>query len=205
MEAGSTQRVMAEFSLSNDETITPNLTANFGGSYIKARYGDFPGVSCYLVLTNANTGATVNQPNCTTAATATPKLAAGAINASGNHLAGSPDDQFTAALNYDRPKAFGDLTFYAQGNYYWQDKVQYSAAGDPNAIQKAFGMFGGTLGLGAANDKWRLSLYATNLFNQHWAANISAAPTQALNSGGYIQYFSPDSFRHVGIRLDARF
>jgi hypothetical protein len=50
-----------------------------------------------------------------------------------------------------------------------------------------------------------LSIYTTNLLNQHWAAGISPAPTQALNPGGSIMYLSPDSFRHLGLRLDARF
>ena len=32
--------------------ITPELTATAQGSYIKARYGDFPGVSCYVTISN---------------------------------------------------------------------------------------------------------------------------------------------------------
>jgi iron complex outermembrane receptor protein len=189
-----TQGVEASFAAK----LTPDLTANLNASFIHARYGDFAGVSCYTVLTNPATGATAFQPGCNTAAGNT-------INAAGHPLAGSPDEQYTAALNYQHPNALGNKTVYAQANYYWQSAVQYQASGDPSTIQKAFGMLGGSLGFGPASDKWRLSVYATNVLNQHWVAGISAAPTAALNPGGYIQYFAPDSFRHIGVRLDARF
>jgi iron complex outermembrane receptor protein len=185
--------------------LNEQLTLNLNGSYIKARYGAFPGVSCYVDLSNPATGATVNQPDCTTAANATPTLAAGTINARGHRLAGSPDYQYKAALNYVRPDTFGGWTAYADANWYWQSSVQYQASGDPKSLQPAFGMLGGSVGLGAPNEKWRLSLYATNVLDKHWAANISPAPTAALNPGGEIQYLSPDSFRHVGVRLDAKF
>jgi iron complex outermembrane receptor protein len=185
--------------------LNEQLTLNLNGSYIKARYGDFPGVSCYVDLSNSATGTTVNQPDCTTAANATPTLAAGTINARGHQLAGSPDYQYKAALNYVRPDTLGGWTAYADANWYWQSSVQYQASGDPKSLQPAFGMLGGSVGLGSPDDKWRLSLYATNLLDKHWAANISPAPTAALNPGGEIQYLSPDSFRHVGVRLDAKF
>jgi iron complex outermembrane receptor protein len=185
--------------------VTPELTASLQGSYVHARYGDFPGVSCYVTLADPNTGATVNQPNCTTAATATARLAAGTINASGNRLAGSPDYQYAAALDYHRANTFGPLTLYAFVNWNWQSSVSYAANGDPKQTQSAFGLLGGNVGVGPADDRWRLSVYATNLLDKHWAAGISPAPTAALNPGGIIQYFSPDAFRHLGVRLDARF
>jgi len=185
--------------------LTPELTANLQASYVKARYGDFPGVSCYVTLANPNTGATVAQPDCTTAATATPRLAPGTINASGNRLAGSPDYQYLAGLDYERPNSFGSLTAYASANWNWQSKVSYAANGDPKQAQKAFGLLGASIGVGPADEAWRLSVYATNLLDKHWAAGISPAPTAALNPGGTIQYLSPDSFRHLGVRLDAKF
>lgn len=185
--------------------LTPELTGRLQGSYIKARYGDFPGVSCYVTLSNPATGATVNQPDCTTAANATPSLAAGTINAKGNRLAGSPDYQYAASLNYERPQTLGPLTAYGYLGWNWQSEVSYAANGDPKQRQKAFGLLGGSIGVGAPDDAWRLSVYASNLLNKHWAAGISPAPTAALNPGGTIQYFSPDSFRHLGVRLDAKF
>jgi iron complex outermembrane receptor protein len=185
--------------------LTPELTGRLQGSYIKARYGDFPGVSCYVTLSNPATGATVNQPDCTTAANATPSLAAGTINAKGNRLAGSPDYQYAASLNYERPHTLGPLTAYGYIGWNWQSEVSYAANGDPKQQQKAFGLLGGNIGVGAPDNAWRLSVYASNLLNKHWAAGISPAPTAALNPGGTIQYFSPDSFRHLGVRLDAKF
>lgn len=185
--------------------LTSELSANLQASYIKARYGDFPGVSCYVTLANPATGATVNQPDCTTAATATPTLAAGTINARGNRLAGSPDYQYSAALNYEHPDTVGSLTGYAYVNWTWQSSVSYAANGDPKQMQPALGLLGATVGIGPDDGRWRLSIYGTNLLDKHWAAGISPAPTAALNPGGTIQYFSLESFRHVGVRLDARF
>lgn len=184
---------------------TPELTGNAQVSYIKARYGDFPGVSCYVTLSNPATGATVNQPECTTAATATPVLAAGTINANGNRLAGSPDWQYLMALNYEHPNTVASLTGFGYVGWNWQGRVDYAANNDPKQEQASFGMLAANVGLGDADGKWRVTIYGTNLLDKHWAAGISPAPTAALNPGGTIQYFSPDSFRHVGVRLDAKF
>lgn len=185
--------------------LTDDLSLNFNGSHILARYGDFPGVSCYVDLVNPATGVTANQPDCTTAATATATLAAGTINARGHRLAGSPDYQYTLAANYEKPKAIGAYSLFANASWYWQSAVQYAASGDPKAIQASFGMLNGSVGFGPENNAWRLTAYTTNLLNQHWAGGITPAPTAALNPGGAIQYMSPDSFRHAGVRLDAKF
>ena len=177
---------------------TPDLSFSAAATFLDAHYGDFVGVPCYVMLTNASTGATTTQPGCNAAAGNT-------INAKGNRLAGAPDLQYNLAAAYDRPNLFRNMSGHARVNWAWQDDVIYQPNGDPLSRQPSFGLLGGEIGVGAADDRWRVSVYATNLLDQHWAAAISAAPTQAINPGGTIQYLSDQSVRHVGVRIDARF
>lgn len=176
---------------------TSELTFSAAATVLDAHYGDFAGVPCYVRLINPATGATVRQPGC--------DAASNSINASGNRLAGAPKVQLNFTGGYDRPGLIGSLTGYARVNYVWQSDVYYNPNGDSLQRQAPFGLLGGELGVGPDDDQWRLSVYASNILNKHWAAAISAAPNQAINPGGTVHYFGPQAFRHVGIRLDARF
>ena len=72
-------------------------------------------------------------------------------------------------------------------------------------MQKAYGVFGGRVGIAVPNYDLRFSLYASNLFDKRYVANIAPSPVTALNPGGYIQFFSPDSVRRVGFTVEAGF
>ncbi|MGA0605264.1 TonB-dependent receptor [Phenylobacterium sp. VNQ135] len=175
----------------------PELTISAGTTVLDAHYGDFAGVPCYVYLTNPATGTTARQAGC--------DPASNSINASGNRLAGAPEVQVNLSSAYDRPNMFGAYSGHIRLNYVWQSDVFYNPNGDPLQRQEPFGLLGGEVGIGADDDRWRLTLYATNILNKHWAAAISAAPNQAINPGGTVHYFGPQAFRHVGVRLDARF
>jgi iron complex outermembrane receptor protein len=91
-----------------------------------------------------------------------------------------------------------------QFNFTGQSDVNYSANGDPGTIQKAFGLLGGNVGIGAADSRWRIGVFAINLLDKRWAAQKNPSPTTTLNPGGYLQYYSPDAVRTIGLTLDFR-
>jgi iron complex outermembrane receptor protein len=92
------------------------------------------------------------------------------------------------------------LKAFAQANYQWRSKVSFSAAGDPNLIQNSFGLLGGSIGIGAPDDRWTATLFARNLLDKFYATNIISQPV--LNAPGvYSQFFAPDSRRLIGASL----
>ncbi|KRA56631.1 hypothetical protein ASD79_16305 [Caulobacter sp. Root655] len=177
---------------------TRGLTMTAGGAYTHARYVDFNGVQCYFGQPKIAQGGPCSAPP------ANPASLDGFFNAAGRQLAGTADWVYGASLAYERPLTPGLRGFF-QANWNWQSDVNYSASGDPGTIQKAYGLLGGRLGVSAPDKAWSLALYASNLLDKRYAAQITPSPVTALNPGGYIQYFSPDSVRRVGVSLDVSF
>lgn len=175
----------------------PDTFLDVGGSYLRARFGDFPGVSCYTVYapTQANPAATVQQPGCV----------GGLINVKGNVVDNAPKFQYYVRAGWEPQALFGSFTGFVSADWTHRSSVYYSATNNPLTFQPGYGLLGGQIGIGADDNSWRVSIYGSNLLNKIWAANISASPTPAINPGGSIQFFSPDSFRHVGVKLEARF
>ncbi|EJL37696.1 outer membrane receptor protein [Caulobacter sp. AP07] len=177
---------------------TRGLTMTAGGAYTHARYVDFNGVQCYFGQPKIAQGGPCSAPP------ANPASLDGFFNAAGRQLAGTADWVYGASLAYERPVTPGLRGFF-QANWNWQSDINYSASGDPGTIQKAYGLLGGRLGVSAPDKAWSLALYASNLLDKRYAAQITPSPVTALNPGGYIQYFSPDSVRRVGVSLDVSF
>jgi iron complex outermembrane receptor protein len=170
---------------------------DFGGTYLKARFGDFPGVSCYSIYapTPTNPAATVQQPGCV----------GGLTNVRGNRVDNAPEFQYYVRTSWEPKDLFGSFTGFVNADWTHRSSVYYSATNNPLTYQEGYGLLGGQVGIGANDRSWRVSLYGSNILNKTWAANISASPTPAINPGGSIQFFSPDSFRHAGLKLEARF
>lgn len=194
--AGSIRTQGAEFNLVG--RLSPDLRLNFGGAYNHGRYLDFNGVQCYFGQPKVSAGGPCVAPP------ASPNSPDGVFNAAGKSLAGVPTWTLGSTLSYDRDLENG-LHFFSQANWNWQSDVNYAANGDPGAVQKAFSLIGGRIGVRDRDDRWSLSVYGTNLLDERWAAQITASPVTALNPGGYVQYFSPDSVRRVGISFETRF
>jgi iron complex outermembrane receptor protein len=193
--AGSLNSKGVEFSIIARPT--SDLTLSGGGSYVDAKYGEFNGVQCYFGQPK------VAQGGPCTAPPANPTSIDGFFNAAGMRLAAAPKFSYNIVVDYQRSIG-SDLRASAQFNLSGQSDVNYSANGDPGTIQKAFGLLGGNVGIGAADSRWRVSLFAINLLDKRWAAQKNPSPTTTLNPGGYLQYYSPDAVRTVGMTLDFR-
>jgi len=176
----------------------PDLNITFGGAYTHARYLDFNGVQCYFGQPK------VAQGGPCTAPPANPTSIDGFFNAKGLRLAAVPTWVLGSTVSYSREIGSG-LRAFGQANWNWQSDTNYAANGDPGTIQKAYSLVGGRVGISGADERWTLALYASNLFDKRWAAQITPSPVTTLNPGGYLQYFSPDSVRRVGASFQTRF
>ena len=188
-----------------------NLSLTASGALIRGVYGNFPGVSCYfttsaLTVVNGLVVGPATPTGGTGCGTTVPNgsggFVAGQLNAQGMRLTNLPSFQYNLGATYDAPNLLYSLTGHFHVSWAWQGNVQYNANGDPGEIQKSFGLLGGEIGIGTDDDKYRFSLYGTNILNTHWASGINVAPTQSINPGGLYQYFGPDAFAHYGFRLD---
>ncbi|MET0339113.1 MAG: TonB-dependent receptor [Caulobacter sp.] len=175
-----------------------DLTITAGAAYTHARYADFNGVQCYFGQPKIAQGGPCSAPP------ANPTSIDGFFNAAGLPLAGVPEWVYGATLAYERALT-PNLRGFFQANWNWQSDVNYAPNNDPGTLQKAYGLLGGRVGVSAPNQAWSLAAYATNLLDKRYAAQITPSPVTALNPGGYLQYFSPDSVRRVGISLDVAF
>jgi iron complex outermembrane receptor protein len=174
------------------------LTITAGGAYTHARYADFNGVQCYFGQLKIAQGGPCSAPP------ASPTSLDGFFNAKGLSIAGVPEWVYGLSAVYERPLT-PDLRGFFQANWNWQSDINYAISGDPGTIQKAYGLLGGRVGVSAPDKAWSVALYASNLLDKRYAAQITPSPVTALNPGGYVQYFSPDSVRRVGVALDVAF
>jgi len=193
--AGSLKSKGVEFSIVARPT--PDLTLSGGGAYVDARYGRFEGVQCYFGQPKVAQGGPCVAPP------ANPNSIDGFFDAAGNRLAGAPRFSYNLVADYQRSVGH-DLRAQFQVNFSGQSDVNYSANGDPGTIQKAFGLLGMNIGIGAEDGRWRVGLFAINLLDKLWAAQKNPSPVTTLNPGGYLQYLSPDAVRTVGVTLDFR-
>ncbi|PZQ63434.1 MAG: hypothetical protein DI570_09010 [Phenylobacterium zucineum] len=175
-----------------------DLSVTFGGAYTHARYLDFNGVQCYFGQPK------VAQGGPCTAPPANPASIDGFFNAKGLRLAAVPTWVLGSTVSYER-QVSEQVRAFGQVNWNWQSDTNYSANGDPGTIQKAYSLVGGRVGVSGPDDRWTFAIFATNLFDKRWAAQITPSPVTTLNPGGYLQYFSPDSVRRVGASFQTRF
>jgi iron complex outermembrane recepter protein len=169
-------------------------------AYVDATYGDFKNVACYPGQTILPFGTPRTSPRqCIQIVSATgPAVTEG----TGNPLTNSPELTYAVSANYQRP--IGTLLGFAQINYFWRDDVSFSAAGDPQAVQEAYGLLGANIGIGSEDGNWRISLFGKNLLDESFVNTVISQPV--LNSPGvYSQFVSPDAERIVGVSLELNF
>lgn len=103
--------------------------------------------------------------------------------------------QYRTSLN-DR------MDFDAHANWTWRSKA-VGYVGDPNTVFDPFGLLNVNFGISDKDDKWRVGVFARNLFDKYYIGGF--IPT-TLNTGGYSNV--PDAngggFRTVGIVLDVK-
>lgn len=166
-----------------------SLTGN--AAYVDAKYKDLDGLSCPYEFT-----VPVLSNGC--------RLVAGrpVISGDGNRLANAPEFKFFVAANYEAPLT-SSVDLLLATDYSWRDDEQFSANGDPNTIQPAYGIWNASAGLALNGGQFEIRGFVRNITDKNYANLIT--PNAADTAGGYSQYFSRYRERQAGVILKARF
>ncbi|OYU51928.1 MAG: hypothetical protein CFE27_08640 [Alphaproteobacteria bacterium PA1] len=177
------------------------LTLSGNAAWIDATYADFKNVACYLGQAQLPFGTTRTSPRqCIRINSATGPFV---TEGTGNKLTNSPELTWNVSANYEQPISTA-LKGFAQINYFWRDDVSFSAAGDPSAVQEAYGLLGAQLGVASADGKWRVALFGKNLGDEKFVNNVIGQPVLGA-TGVYSQFPSPDAEQIVGISFEMSF
>lgn len=165
-----------------------SLAAN--AAYVDAKYKDLEGLSCPYEYT---------VPELTNGC----EIVGGrpVISADGNRLANAPELKFFIAANYE-VSITDSITLLLATDYSWRDDEQFSANGDPNTIQPAYGIWNASAGVAFNDGQFELRGFVRNIADTSYANLIS--PNAADTSGGYSQFLSRYRERQAGVVLKAR-
>jgi iron complex outermembrane receptor protein len=128
----------------------------------------------------------------------------------GTQLANSPRYKFTLSGEYEQE--FGDtLAGFLAVDTVWKSRVRYEANSVADTTFRAHWMVGGRVGLRTQDQRYSVSVFVRNLFNVHEPSLMqsdfpytSTSPT-GVAEGNIGAIYGPQSFRNVGISLDAKF
>lgn len=182
------------------------LTISGNGAYTDAVFTDFKNIACFAGQPQLAFGTVRTSPRqciAQTPPTMTAPLGGNfATEGTGNPLTNSPEWTGNLRVAYERD--IGPVRGFGSLSYYYRGKVSFSAAGDPRATERAYGLFGAELGVAAPDDQWRLTVFGRNLGDENFVNNI--IPNPVLGAPGvYSQFPSADARQIVGVSLDVKF
>ena len=113
-------------------------------------------------------------------------------------LSFAPRYKFTFSGEYEQPLTERVSAFVA-GDAVWKSRISFEQTSNPETQFKQHWLVGGRVGVRTPDERYSLGVFARNLFNQH-------EPSLFLASGGSVlALYGPQSFRQVGLQLDAKF
>lgn len=133
---------------------------------------------------------------------------------SGMRLPGASRWTYSVSGTYEQ-SVFDALTGFVSLNWYWRSGVQFGTSKDPVAAaktyQSAYGLLGGSIGIGSDDGDWRVSLFAKNILDKRFSALILGTPVPSVipptyhSGSGYSQFLTSDAYRTVGVTADLSF
>ncbi len=138
---------------------TEGLTLFGSAAYVDSTIREFPDAECYPEQTVAE-GCVFD-----------PGIGDFTQDLAGKPLNNSPDFKFNVGFDFETPVSQG-ANFFVNGNYTWQDDVNFALTTNPRTVQPADGRANLAVGVGSMNDKWRVSLFVNNLFDQDYVTRI---------------------------------
>jgi iron complex outermembrane receptor protein len=181
------------------------LTLSGNVAYIPTKFTEFS-VQCYDLYTNPGT----TPGKCNYLAPGVPAGTAFQFNAAGYPLIYSPEWTWGLTADYEAPVT-DKLTAGAHVSWNYRSS-SYGIVADPNTINPGYGLVNGELSLGSADDRWRVSVFARNLFDKYYVAGIFRTPLDAgtynsapLSTIGYSNIPAMDSSRTIGVKLNFSF
>jgi iron complex outermembrane recepter protein len=86
----------------------------------------------------------------------------------------------------------------------WKSRIRYEANSREETTFRPHWLVGGRIGLRTDDDRYSVAIFGRNLFNVHEPSLMqSDFPSDGTANIGAI--YGPQSFRQIGISLDAKF
>jgi outer membrane receptor protein involved in Fe transport len=146
--------------------VTPAVTLNFGVTYANTVYPD-----------SAANQAALGNNNPSSPLYETTDL----FRLPGSHPSFAPVWSMVAGVFFKHDILDG-LQFTANLNAKYQSSYNTGSDHDPVKTQPGYGLVDGRIGIGQANGRWALELWATNLFNTHYIQAAFDAPIQTFGA-----------------------
>ena len=108
-------------------------------------------------------------------------------------------------MYWEQPADSFDFSWFAQANYQWQDDVSFDLYGDPLNKQDAYGI--GNLGFGIVDnqDKYKVTVFANNLFDEHYSMGYSNFEERFQGETALAKRWSRGALRYVGVNVSYQF
>jgi iron complex outermembrane receptor protein len=162
----------------------PALRIDASAAYVDAKVQSYPRANCY------------------SGQTAALGCVGGFQNLAGARLSNSPKTKVSIGANYDIALA-SSFDAFVGADYRHQSSVQFDLLQNPAAIQGGYGVLNARVGLRSRSGRYTLTLFADNVADKQYVANILAANG---GSPGLVNQVIPRSaFRLFGLRLGAQF
>ena len=160
------------------------LTLSASATYANAKYDSYPGRQCYPGQTT---------PTC---------AVDGTFNVSGRQVPQSARFTTVISAGYETPLT-ETLKGTIGGSFYHRSPLLSEYA--PGATIPTWNTFEGTIGIKGKN--WDASLFCKNCFNSIRPVSIEVEAGDGINAGAltYVQRWSYDSIRTIGVRLGVNF
>jgi iron complex outermembrane receptor protein len=124
-----------------------------------------------------------------------------------SQLPSTPKWKFTFSSEYAH--AMGTrLEGYLQGDVLYTSTYSYSVAYDPIAQSGNRVVTGARVGVRSSRGTWGVGVYCRNCFDRRYPSLIAGDPLSTSNGGNglsYIHSFNLDSYRTVGLSVDAHY
>lgn len=111
--------------------------------------------------------------------------------------------KYSYSLNGNYYHALGNgLAINANAGWSYRSRF-YNAPAQSSTTTPGYGLVNLSVGIGAEDGQWEVSLYARNLLDKHYRSLVYYGTT--INNDGLMQFLSPDSFRTAGVSLTWNF
>ncbi|WCP12566.1 Vitamin B12 transporter BtuB [Sphingobium sp. AntQ-1] len=117
----------------------------------------------------------------------------------GSQLAYSPRYKFTLSGEYEQPLTAG-LNGFLAADTIWKSRVRYQNTSRSEETFRPHWTVGGRLGVRSEDERYSAGVFVRNLFNVHEPSLL-----QSNFGSGVGAIYGPQSFRQVGLQLDAKF
>lgn len=120
-------------------------------------------------------------------------------NIGGKQLAYSPRYKFTLSGEYEQPLTAG-LNAFLAADTIWKSVIRYQNTSRAEETFRAHWTVGGRMGVRSEDDRYSAGLFVRNLFNVNEPSLL-----QSNFGSGLGAIYGPQTFRQVGLQLDAKF